>query len=394
MFSKYSFVAIALLIILVLLRLFTLEKQADSDNFKLQGQISSNPYLSYDKIVFNIGRYRIKAPYQNLQYADQVQVIGKKQGFEIEAKEVLELKKGRLETWVFNFRKDLEKRINRHFPKPQSELLSGILLGVKSNLSREFKAALVATGTIHVVVVSGYNIVLLASFILLLAPFFGRKKVTFLALVTIVLYTVLVGFSAPTLRALIMGSVTLLAVLLGKRTIAIYSLIVAALIMLLINPEYIFDISFQLTFAATLGVLLFTKAFERKLNKFPKWFRETLATTLAAQSLVIPLLFYYFGTVSLLSPVVNTLVLWTIPVGTVLGFAFLGLTFISNFLADLCSYLLILPLTFFTRTVDFFGTFRILVLSFEKGNLMLVLGYYLIFFSLLPKFLKTRLKKQ
>mgnify|MGYP001589380587 FL=1 len=164
--------------------------------------------------------------------------------------------------------------------------------------------------------------------------------------------------------------------------------------MLLINPEYIFDISFQLTFAATLGVLLFTKALERRLNKFPKWFSETLATTLAAQVLVIPLLFYYFGTVSLLSPLVNTLVLWTIPISTVLGFAFLGLTFISNFLANLSSYLLILPLTFFTAAVDFFGSFKVFVLNFEKNNLISVCGYYLLLLSLIPKYLKIRLIKR
>lgn len=393
MSSKYIFLATLVLALIVLVRLFALKTPSDSNDFELKGQISSSPYLSYDNTIFFIGRYKITSSYQNLQYGDQVKVVGKKVGFEIQASSVQELQKGDIENLLFSLRKNLQTRVNDHFPQPQSELLSGILLGIKSNLSREFKADLVNTGTIHVVVVSGYNIVLIGSFILLLAPLLGRKKTTLVALLLIFLYTVLVGFSAPTLRALIMGASALLAVLLGRRTIAFYALCFSALIMLLLNPEFLWDISFQLTFAATLGVLLFTKPIEAKLTKLPKWFSETLATTLAAQTLVVPLIFYYFGSVSLMSPLVNTLVLWTVPVSTMLGFIFLGLTFVSNALANLISYLLVLPLTFFTTSVNLFGGLNFLVLNFEKGNLVSVFGYYLIVLAFIPGYLKSKVKK-
>lgn len=383
--TKYYLLALSIFSTLVVFRALTFPSQTDSKNFQYKGQISSNPYLSQNRLVFNIGRYQISTAYQNLQYGDDVQVFGAKTGYKILAKKVVLLPKNRFEQRLGAIRQNLEQRINNHLPRPQADLLTGILLGIKSNLSREFKADLVATGTIHVVVVSGYNIVLLGSFILVLAKFFGRKKTSVLALIIILFYTFLVGFSAPTLRALIMGSLSLLAVLSGRRALAIYSLLMTALIMLLLNPEFMFDISFQLTFAATAGVILFTKKLAVKLKRLPNWLAESLATTMAAQILVLPLLFYYFGTVSLLSPVVNSIVLWTVPITTVLGFAFLVIDLVASPLANLVVYLLVLPLSFFVLVVSFFGSFKIFVLNFAKYNLLTAFGYYLIVLSLLPK---------
>lgn len=392
--NKLLISAVIVLAVLVLFRLSTLRNYPDSANFQVQGEISSNPYLYRDQIVFYLGRYKISAAYQNLEYGDKVAINGKKTGFEIQANKVNEVKKGQLEQSLFDLRKDLDQRIASHFPDPQAQLLSGILLGVKSSLSKEFKANLVNTGTIHVVVVSGYNIVIIGSFVLFLAPFLGRKKTTVLALLTIAFYTLLVGFSAPTLRALIMGAVALVAVLLGRRTLALYTLFLTALVMLLINPDYLVDISFQLSFAATLGVLVFTSSFQKRFKKLPKLVSEPLATTLAAQILVLPLIFYYFGQISLISPVANTLVLWTVPLVTILGFVFLAATAVAGFLANLISYVLILPLTFFTATVSYLGQVSFFVLTLEKSNLVTVAGYYLVVLALGLNSLTLRPRKQ
>lgn len=166
--------------------------------------------------------------------------------------------------------------------------------------------------------------------------------------------------------------------------------------MLLFNPEYLFDVSFQLSFAATLGVLFFTGFFESKFRKSPKFLRDSLATSLAAQILVVPLIFYYFGQVSLMSPIVNTLVLWTVPVSTVIGFMFLLASFVLGTLANLISYVLIFPLSIFTLVVDFFGRFSFLVLNLEKDNLVSTAGYYLVVFSFVLRFLSLKVgqKKQ
>lgn len=381
------------LALLVSIRLFSLKNIPDSDKFSTSGQITSNPYLKSDNIVFYLGRYKISGKYQNLEYGDKVKITGRKKGFEVEANNIIEYQKTPLEQNLFNFRKNLESRINQHFPSPQAQLLSGVLLGIKTNLSREFKDNLTSTGTIHVVVVSGYNIILVASFLLLLTPIFGRKKTTILALVAILLYTFLVGSSAPTIRALIMGSIALIAILIGRKALALYTLFLTALIMLIFNPEFLFDISFQLSFAATLSVLIFTKFFETKLTRLPKFLGNSLATSLAAQILVMPLIFYYFGQVSLMSPVVNTLVLWTVPLCTIIGFVFLLASFLANTLADLISYILIFPLSIFTFVVEFFGKLKFLVLNLEKNNLVSTIGYYLIVLSISLKVFGLKLSQ-
>jgi competence protein ComEC len=197
-------------------------------------------------------------------------------------------------------------------------------------------------------------------------------------LLGISIYGLLVGFEAPTARALVMGSISLFAVLFGRQTQALYALVLSCLAILLAQPENLFDISFQLTVSATLGIILFTNTLDRSLKKVPSLFRGTLATTLAAQIFVVPLIFYYFHNVSIMSPLVNTLILWTIPAATILGFLILIISFISLAAASLFSTLVYIPLKAFYLIVDLFSRLDFLLLRFEEANLFVVLGYYVL----------------
>lgn len=94
-----------------------------------------------------------------------------------------------------------------------------------------------------------------------------------------------------------------------------------------------------------------------------------------------------------MSPLVNTLVLWAVPISTILGFVFLGLTFVSSVLASVVSYILVLPLSYFTTTVNLLGHLNFLVLNFTRGNLMSVVGYYLLVLAFLPIHLRMNLNK-
>src|SRR3990167_5222565 len=133
-------------------------------------------------------------------------------------------------------RRQLADNINRLLPEPQGALLSGILLGVKSDLPKHFKEALVNTSTIHIAVVSGQNLSLLAGFILNLAGLIGRRKAIILSWLACLFYTFLTGLEIPVLRAFIMVSFTFLAQILGRENESVWILILTALLMLIFQP--------------------------------------------------------------------------------------------------------------------------------------------------------------
>ena len=132
-------------------------------------------------------------------------------------------------------------------------------------------------------------------------------------------YSLLSGFDAPIVRAAIMGTIGFSAIYLGRLNYAYRALFLSAGIMLIINPLWIYDLGFILSFSATLSLMLF----ERKINKWskrvPGIFREGFSTSVSAQILVTPIMVFAFGRINILSPVINALILWTVPIITVTG---------------------------------------------------------------------------
>ncbi len=203
--------------------------------------------------------------------------------------------------------------INQVLPEPQASLLNGILFGVKTTLPRDLYQALIATGTIHITALSGQNISILSRIICGLTLPLGRKISIWITVFSIVFFVWFVGFEPTIVRAAIMGSLSLLAVYFGRRNWSLLSLILAAGIMLLINLEWASTISFQLSFLATLGIILFagTEAKPGKEGVLFEIKRElsiNLRTTLAAQICTVPVVFVYFHQVSLISPLTNVLI--------------------------------------------------------------------------------------
>lgn len=214
--------------------------------------------------------------------------------------------------------------INAHIPAPQSALLSGILLGDDNGLPRDLSDAFRATGLTHIIAISGFNIAILTAILAgLCEPFMPRRAAALVAMFGIAVYTLLVGADASVVRAALMGSIFLLATRwIGRPNFAYASLFLAAVVMTLANPNTLWDVGFQLSFTATLGLMLyatpFTRWTEQRLNRYLDrdivkrlmgLLSEAVLITLAAQVLTLPLMIAYFGEVSLISLVANAFVL-------------------------------------------------------------------------------------
>src|SRR3989339_360466 len=215
------------------------------------------------------------------------------------------------------------EKISNVVPEPNSSLLGGLIFGAKQSLGTELLDDFRKVGLIHIVVLSGYNITIIAVGIFYLTSFLGRRKLGFvIGAVSILLFAIMVGLGATVIRACIMSLISILAVYLGRPADALRFLFIAGLLMLLWNPLLLFyDPSFQLSFMATLGLILFSPFIisyisKNKIGKYiPQKFgmREIVASTLAVQFFVLPLLIKMSGFVSLISFLVNPLVLPLVP---------------------------------------------------------------------------------
>jgi len=223
--------------------------------------------------------------------------------------------------------------IYRMFPDPESSLLAGILLGVDTGLTQELQQAFKNTGTAHIIAISGFNMSIIAGlFVVFFSRFLGPRRGAALAILGIILYTILVGGGAAVVRAAIMGSLALFARQVGRRQFALNTLLAVALLMCLWNPLYIWDVGFQLSFFATLGLILYAEPFSQFANgiitkyfpastaeRFAELFSEFVLLTLAAQLTTIPIMAYHFQRISLVSFLANPFILPAQPAVMILG---------------------------------------------------------------------------
>jgi len=223
--------------------------------------------------------------------------------------------------------------IYRLFPDPESSLLAGILLGVDTGLTDKLQQAFKDTGTAHIIAISGFNISIIAGlFVTFFSKFLGSRRGALLAVIGIAFYTILVGADAAVVRAALMGGLALLAKQVGRRQFGLNTLLAVALVMCLWNPLYIWDVGFQLSFFATLGLILYADPFSQFANRiisryFPasaaektaELFSEFVLLTLAAQVATIPIMAYHFQRISLVSFIANPFILPPQPAVMILG---------------------------------------------------------------------------
>lgn len=262
-------------------------------------------------------------------------------------------------------------------PSPQAELMLGILLGEKSNLPAQLRLALRDTATLHMVVVSGQNLTMLAGVVMGLAGMVHRKIALALSFLAIVFYTLLTGADIPVIRAAIMAILAFGGQFLGRQRDGMWFLLIAAAAMLLVNPNWLWQVSFQLSFLATFGVLAMAPLLKRLFNFLPRFVNEDLAVTTGAQLMVIPVIAYNFHQLSLVGLLANVMVSWTVPIIMILGSIMLILSLFVGFLAGFIAWGLEALLTYFIYTVQLLGNFSFSWVYIQGESLLAWVGYYL-----------------
>lgn len=223
--------------------------------------------------------------------------------------------------------------IDSYLPEPHSSLLNGIIFGVNLKTTREFYQQLKLIGLLHLVVLSGINITILASIISSSTKLFSKVISTLITILSIIFFVLFVGVKAPIVRAAIMGVLTHVAIISGRKNYTIFALFLSLFFILIFYPSWLKTISLQLSYGATFGIILFGQS---KTNNF---ILKSLRLSLAAQIFTAPIIFIYFKQISLIAPLSNLLVSEIIPPLMILGFLTAILGKISYFLGYLPSLL-------------------------------------------------------
>ncbi len=277
---------------------------------------------------------------------------------------------GSLLQFVYGIRERSERLLNRLLPEPYAALASGMLLGIEAGIPDELYEKFHLTGTSHVIVISGSNVALVTGVLMALGMWlFGKRGAIWPTLCGLALYTLLVGGDAAVMRAALMGALFVVATVLGRQSTALVSLAGAGWLMTLWNPLMLWDVGFQLSGAATLGLILVGPALRDSYtsfwNRMGQWLRrwrpstvgpmsdflrpnsagdllrDGLLMTVAASITTFPLIVFYFGRLSLISLLSNLLIVPVQP--GILIFGGIALFFGLSGMEQLAQFFLFVP---------------------------------------------------
>jgi len=289
--------------------------------------------------------------------------------------------------FVFHYLNDIQNGsldiINRFMEGKQAGLLGGILLGEQTGLDPQVKDNFRRTGSTHIIAISGANITITVGVLMLLfGRFFSKKPTLYLSLIGIFFYVLLVGASPGVIRAGVMGGFAIGGLLLGREYTALYGLFGTALFMTLISPQVLYDIGFELSFMATLGLILIAQPLQN-LSQFKNWpafLKEGLIMGFAAEAMTLPLSIFYFKQISLVSLPTSLLALPALPIIMATGAVLVGGGWVfSAWLPGLVSFLGWLSwlfLAYMIAVIDFFASLPFASVSLNAIHPIWLVVYY------------------
>ncbi len=253
----------------------------DGQLVKVTGYLSDEPQISGNRQIFKIGQFEITTErYPEYHYGEKIEATGKlKEKYFLSYPEIKEIggagaKRGIKGVAIF-LRLEMREVFNQIFSKPYDGIVSGVVLGDKTLIDKNFYARLKMTGTLHILVASGMNIVMFSEGLLAILCILFVRRISLLLLISLIwFYTLMVGFQPPIVRAAVMASLLYSGQFFGRQSEAKRILWLTGVLMIFINPSLVSDIVFQLSFLATAGLVYIQPALKKNFrflrnNNFP-----------------------------------------------------------------------------------------------------------------------------
>ncbi|MDD3475004.1 MAG: ComEC/Rec2 family competence protein [Candidatus Dojkabacteria bacterium] len=287
------------------------------------------------------------------------------------------------------FREYLSSKIESYLPEPQASLLIGVLFGSERAFSDSFEESLRISGTTHIIAASGYNVTILILVSNKIFSFIKKKYRLILSLVLIWLYCILSGLGASILRATVMGTLTIVSLLFGNVKNIHLLMPLGVFFLMLIDPKILFDIGFQLSILATLGLIYILPSTGNLLKKIlkikgvPQFIEDNFLGTISCTLSTLPISISIFGKISIVSIFSNILVLPLTETTMLYGsIAVLGSFFNNNSLSTILFSIPFVQLKLFEYIVNFFGGLKWGYLDINKTWFGILIGVILFIFCI------------
>jgi len=284
---------------------------------------------------------------------------------------------------ILKLRTLFENNIQKVIPEPEGALAKGLLFGGSSELSKEIQNDFSRTGMTHIVAVSGYNVTIIAEYLIVIGIWLGmwRKKAIWFALIGIVLFVIMSGLPSSAVRAGVMGGTLLWAMKNGRLSSSENAIIFAGAVMLFLNPLLLrWDIGFQLSFLATLGIVFSSPFWEKSFVKKHKalGISEVISMSISAQVFVLPIIAYNFHMTSLISLLANVFILPIIPLSMLLVFLVSIFGFIFAPVSLVFAWLAFVPLAYEINLIHILSGFPWASVSVNSLSVWWMVVYYLV----------------
>ena len=337
---------------------------------------------------------------ENLHRSDQVTLTGKLlNGFGTYAGYLYKPKIQKISRpdpgdWVLNIRNWFAGKISSQLGEPENSLGLSYLLGMKTGLERDLNENLRIVGLVHIVVASGAHLSILVEIARRIFGKLSRFSGLLLSIIFILFIMALVGFTPSIMRAGIMSILALTTWYVGHKFASWRLILIVASITLVINPMFIINLGWLLSFASFAGIMVLGP----KLATFfygdrqPKFIASIILTTISATLMTLPITLYYFGAISLISPLANLLILPTLPIA-------MGATFLTGVLSDVpllntaTSFLTAKLLDFHIGTVNLFASQKSFLIEIEPYQPQVFIIYFFIFAPLVIGLIRQKMLK-
>lgn len=287
---------------------------------------------------------------------------------------------------LIRFRKMIENSIADLLPKPTSDLAQGLIVSGKGSMSKELLDEFKKVGLIHIVVLSGSNVSIISSALFALLGGLSQILKVGLGITGMALFACMTGAAPPVVRSVLMSSVPLLIKMFeikdnnqgehkgepGSHWTSVRLLLFSGAIMSIYNPMLpVYDVSFQLSFAATMGLILLTEPMKKLIWFLPDKFgiKEIVASSLGTQFFVLPILLSFSGQVSLIFLIANCLVLPILPLVMLFIFLMSFTSFIASFLAYPFQIVTWTVLSIILKVVHILASLPFSTIEFEVVNI-------------------------
>lgn len=295
---------------------------------------------------------------------------------------ICKLSKFNLIYWIQD---EIYTSLAKLFPKDEMGLILGMMIGETKDISENVMEDFRMTGITHLVAVSGSNVayvVMLVYFVF--KKLIGKRGTYFVSVFFIILFMLISGASSSVVRASIMAILSIIASILYFKSDIISNISFSALVLMIISPLIVFDVGFILSFGGTIGIVLLSKDLERMFSKFGK-LAETLAVTCSAQVVLMPIMMYYFNTISILSVITNLIVAPISGSITIFGFVIFFISKICFPLAKVLANSLYVLANFTISVAKMFSGISFSLIQTITPNIFEIVFFYVLIFYLVGK---------